>query len=39
LQTDLGQYAILELSEPRAAESRSLRVRLPVPPEKLHDAI
>jgi hypothetical protein len=29
-----GQYAILELSEPRAAESKSLRVRLPATPGK-----
>ena len=34
-----GQYAILELSEPRAAESKSLRVRLPTAPGKLPDAI
>jgi uncharacterized protein with PIN domain len=34
-----GQYAILELSEPRAAESKSLRVRLPAIPSKLPDSI
>jgi hypothetical protein len=33
-----GQYAILELNQPRAAESKSLRVRLP-PSDKSPDAI